>query len=90
MLYTHKVPSKLRGFLGILTWFCVYQVWVLYLGIVHKVWVYPVMRVLSPAGLTVFFVGCCVVVALLHVVCNKLLHVRNRLSAPRAVRERLD
>ncbi|XP_003746885.1 androgen-dependent TFPI-regulating protein [Galendromus occidentalis] len=83
LLYPHEVPAKRRGFAGIFAWFGFYQLWVLYLGIGERIWVYPVMRILSPSAMTVFFVGCCVVAFVLQTICNIMLRLRYWVAAPR-------
>jgi len=66
LLYEHKQPSTFVGMTALLTWFVVYLVWVMYLGVVHAVWVYPVMEVLTAPLLALFFFSCFLIVALLY------------------------
>ncbi|KAL3243533.1 hypothetical protein MRX96_020135 [Rhipicephalus microplus] len=37
---------------------CTYVGWIVYLGMVHEMWVYPVLEFMSPALLPIF-IGCC-------------------------------
>ncbi|XP_003746686.1 androgen-dependent TFPI-regulating protein [Galendromus occidentalis] len=77
-LHKPKVPSKFGGLVGALAWLAVYQVWVLYLGILKGVWVYPLLRRLSAPALTAYFAVSLSFLMLLHMACNALLRCRNR------------
>ncbi|XP_003740373.2 androgen-dependent TFPI-regulating protein [Galendromus occidentalis] len=89
LLYSHGIPSNRKALPGILAWFGFYLVWVLYLGVSRGIWVYQVMRVLEPAGLTAFFLGCTVAVLSLHLTCHALLRVRDSLLSPQAKQQKV-
>lgn len=73
LLSPHYQPSRGASFKALLTWFTTYLLWVLYLGLIHDVWVYPVMQVLSPVGLTAFFIGCFIIVLALHLAVTSII-----------------
>ncbi|XP_071941080.1 androgen-induced gene 1 protein-like [Antedon mediterranea] len=50
----HHYPSRKKGIGGCLVIGLSYLVWILYLGFVMDIWVYPVFRVLSGAGFAAF------------------------------------
>jgi len=80
MLYEHRQPSRFVGMTALLIWFLVYFVWVMYLGLVHEVWVYPVMDALTAPLLAVFFVGCFAVVFMFYSMASFINTFRYRSS----------
>ncbi|XP_072175952.1 androgen-induced gene 1 protein-like [Diadema setosum] len=52
----HKCPPRVFGLLGLFTVAALYLVWILFLGFVKEIWVYPVLRVLNGAHFALFVV----------------------------------
>ncbi|KAL1416206.1 hypothetical protein MTO96_006466 [Rhipicephalus appendiculatus] len=57
-LVYHATPARRDGFRTIFMLVCTYVGWIVYLGMVHDMWVYPVLEFMSPALLPIF-IGCC-------------------------------
>lgn len=57
-LVYHAAPPRKDGFRTIFMLVCTYVGWIVYLGMVHEMWVYPVLEFMSPALLPIF-IGCC-------------------------------
>ncbi|XP_033099702.1 androgen-dependent TFPI-regulating protein-like [Anneissia japonica] len=57
----HSYPSRKNGILGCLAIGLSYLAWILFLGIVKNIWVYPVFRVISNAGFVAFILVSAVV-----------------------------
>ncbi|CAN8017522.1 unnamed protein product, partial [Ixodes persulcatus] len=55
-LYYHVQPNRNDGFVTVLGLVTSYVGWLMYLGLRHGIWVYPVLEVLSPVFLMVFMV----------------------------------
>lgn len=78
LLQKHKVPSTRGGLVGMVTWFLGYLAWILYLGNVKDVWVYPILRALPAAQLTLLFIFNGIGLVLLYLACISLLRCINR------------
>ncbi|XP_067324314.1 androgen-induced gene 1 protein-like [Anolis sagrei] len=51
----HKYPSRIKGIFGLAFFAVTYLVWILWVHYKSGIWAYPVLGVLSPGGMVIFF-----------------------------------
>lgn len=68
----HRQPSRKFGLATMLVFGGVYLALIEYLGLVHDVWVYPVLEVLSSAGFCAFLGSCVCVIFAFYVISEKM------------------
>ncbi|XP_062976767.1 androgen-induced gene 1 protein-like [Elgaria multicarinata webbii] len=55
VICTHKYPHRLKGVLGLFFFAATYVSWIIWVYHTSGIWAYPVLEVLSPNGMVVFF-----------------------------------
>lgn len=71
----HEQPTRKKGAATLLLFCGAYLTVIEYLGLVHDIWVYPVLEVLSSAGFCAFLVFCMVFIFAFYVLGEKLNEV---------------
>lgn len=71
----HPLPQRLHALVTLGTLALGYLIWVLYLGVVKEVWVYPILNVL-PWAARFLFIGTCTVLILLLYIAYEAVHQR--------------